>query len=65
MTNTPVRKFRADDDLWNDFGKAVEASPDAEADRAKVLRQLMRWFIGRPGARLPDRPSDSTTDHPA
>jgi hypothetical protein len=56
MANTPLRKFRADDELWDDFGNAVEASPDPEADRAKVLRQFLRWFAGRPGAELPRRP---------
>ncbi len=58
MANTPLRKFRADDPLWNAFSAAVTDSPDPEADRAKVLRQLMRWYAGLPGAELPKRPAD-------
>lgn len=50
------RKFRADKDLWDGFGEAVECGPDPEADRSKVLRQFMRWYSGEPGARLPERP---------
>lgn len=56
MANTPYRKFRADDELWDEFGRAVVASLDEEADRSSVLRQFMRWYAGRPGARLPERP---------
>lgn len=59
MANTPLRKFRADEPLWEAFSAAVEASPDPEADRAKVLRQLMRWYAGLPGAELPRRAGDA------
>jgi hypothetical protein len=62
MANTPYRKFRADDELWEDFGRAVAASPDEEADRSSVLRQFMRWYAGRTGARLPQRPDDTAQD---
>lgn len=55
MANTPLRKFRADDPLWEAFSAAVANSPDPEADRAKVLRQFMRWYAGLPGAELPKR----------
>jgi hypothetical protein len=58
MANTPYRKFRADDELWQSFGAAVEHSPDPEADMSKVLRQLVRWYAGEPGAKLPDRPAE-------
>jgi hypothetical protein len=58
MADTPLRKIRVDDELWEGFGQAVAASPDAEADRAKVLRQFMRWYRRERGARLPERPRD-------
>lgn len=51
-----LRRFRTTDELWERFGRAVEEGPDAEADRSKVLRNFIRWYIGEPGARLPDRP---------
>jgi len=53
---TPLRRFRAPDDLWERFGNAVERGPDPEADMSKVLRQLIRWYVGEPGAKLPERP---------
>lgn len=57
-TETKLRRFRTTDELWNNFEKAVEESPDPEADRSKVLRTFMRWYIGEPGAELPKRPLD-------
>lgn len=48
--------FNASDELWGRFGDAVRRSPDPEADMSKVLRQLVRWFAGEPGAELPKRP---------
>lgn len=58
MANTPFRKFRADDELWAELGRAVAASPDGEADRSAVIRQFIRWYVGRPGAQLPQRAVD-------
>jgi hypothetical protein len=37
------------------FGHAVELSPDPEADVSKVLRAFVRWYVGEPGAKLPER----------
>lgn len=53
---TEVRRFRTSDELWERFGDAVERSPDPEADMSKVLRSFVRWYVGEPGARLPERP---------
>lgn len=61
MANTPLQKFRAEKEFWDHFGDSVAASPDAEADRSKVLRQFMRWYNGERGARLPERPSTRRT----
>lgn len=52
-----VRRFRTTDDLWERFGDAVERGPDAEADMSKVLRAFVRWYVGEPGAKLPERPA--------
>lgn len=56
-TNKP-RRFIASDDLWEKFAQAVEQGPDPEADRSKILRALVRWYVGEPGAELPKRPAD-------
>ena len=53
---TEVRRFRTTDDLWESFGDAVERGPDPEADMSKVLRAFVRWYVGEPGAKLPERP---------
>lgn len=60
MAETTQRKIRIDDDLWGRFGDAVDRGPDPEADRSKVLRQLMRWYAGDPGAELPRRPESKS-----
>ena len=57
-----LRRFRTTDDLWLRFGAAVERSPDAEADRSKVIRQFLRWYCHDPGARLPERPEAPAAD---
>lgn len=42
---TSLRKLRITDDLWERFGQAVTKA-DPEADRSKVLRNLIRWYVG-------------------
>lgn len=56
-TNKP-RRFIASDEMWDEFQKAVEQAPDPEADRSKVIRALIRWYIGNPDSELPKRPVD-------
>lgn len=58
MAQNKPRRFVASDELWEKFQKAVEAGPDPEADRSKVLRTFVRWYVGEPGAELPKRPAD-------
>lgn len=54
---SPLRRFRVDDELWEAFKDAVERSPDPEADMSMVLRQMLRWYVSNPGAKLPERPA--------
>lgn len=61
---TPLHRFRADGALWEKFGEAVKRGPDPEADMSKVLRQFLRWYVGEPGAKLPERPSRLNGDNP-
>lgn len=55
-TDTALRRFRTTNDLWQRFEEAVQQA-DPEADRSKVLRNFIRWYIGEPGAKLPERPA--------
>lgn len=50
---TPQRALRIPDDEWNDLGHAAEA---AGTDRTAILRDLLQWYLRRPGAKLPARP---------
>lgn len=58
MAANKPRRFVATDELWEQFAQAVAKSPDPEADRSKVLRTFVRWYVGESGAELPKRPSD-------
>lgn len=42
MANTPLKRIRVDDDLWEDFGLATEA---LGLDRTKALVAFMRRFV--------------------
>ncbi len=53
MTNaprTPVRNIRVPDDLWDELERAARA---AGIDRPTAIRQLIAWYISRPG--MPDQ----------
>lgn len=50
-----VRALRTPDFLWNGLGKAAKSM---SSDRAKVIKQFIRWYLGYPGAELPERPCD-------
>jgi hypothetical protein len=54
---TPHRHLRAEDDVWNAFGAAVQRA--GEPDRSTVLRAFMAWYARMPGARMPQRPADA------
>jgi hypothetical protein len=51
------RQFRVPDDEWLPFDDATKAvHPTGRGARAAVLREFMRWYMRRPGAKLPSRP---------
>lgn len=53
---TRNRTIRVDADLWN---RAGDAATDAGTDRATVIKDFLRWYVGEPDAALPSR-RDST-----
>jgi hypothetical protein len=57
--DTPMRKVRVDEPLWEDFGGACAT---AKLDRSKVIRDLMAWYARHPGAKLPKRPIPHADD---
>lgn len=50
---TQHRSVRIADDDWTDL---ADRSAAAGLDRAKVINQLVGWYLRRPGAKLPTRP---------
>jgi hypothetical protein len=42
------------EELAADFDAATHA---VGSDRSNITRQLWEWFVGRPGAQLPERPA--------
>lgn len=50
-THTTNRVLRIPDDEWNDLGTAAGVR-----NRTQVIRDLVRWYLRRPGAKLPERP---------
>jgi len=53
----PIQHVRAADDDWADLDTA------SDGRRPEVVREFIRWYLRRPGSRLPDRPP--VTDWPA
>jgi recombinational DNA repair protein (RecF pathway) len=50
---TQHRSVRIEDADWND---AEAATQRMGTDRAKIINQFIRWYLRRPGAKLPERP---------
>lgn len=48
-THTTNRVVRVPDEDWADLGERA-------GNRAQVLRELIAWYLRRPGAELPKRP---------
>jgi hypothetical protein len=46
----PIQHVRAPDDDWADLDAA------SDGRRPEVIRELIRWYLRRPGSRLPARP---------
>ena len=51
---TQHRSVRIDDPEWDD---GEPAAANLGTDRSKVINQLYAWWLRRPGAKLPVRPS--------
>lgn len=51
VPKTPTRPIRIPDPEWSDFGET------AVPDRSAVVREFIRWYLRRPGAKLPARPT--------
>lgn len=63
-----ARPLRIPDDEWTPFEAATRAMrPKGRSPRTAIVREFIRWYMRRPGAKLPDRPAAgpwSTTEQP-
>jgi hypothetical protein len=50
---TPSRSMRVDDTDWQAM---AQMAAELGTDRNKLLNQLIRWYLRRPGVELPQRP---------
>lgn len=48
---TPIQHVRISQEDWDDFRAVLGRRAPS------VVRELIRWYIRRPGARLPERPT--------
>jgi hypothetical protein len=52
-----ARPLRIPDDEWTPFEQATRAiHPKGRSPRTAVVREFIRWYMHRPGAKLPKRP---------
>ncbi|GGU13173.1 hypothetical protein [Streptomyces violascens] len=52
------RQMRIPDSEWGPFEDATKAQhPTGRSPRAAVVREFIRWYLRRPGAKLPERPA--------
>lgn len=58
---TQHRSVRISDDDWRDL---LAAAKTQGSDRGTVIKELVAWYLHRPGATRPQRP-DPTTWQPA
>lgn len=51
--------MRVDDVDWQELAKMAAV---LGTDRNKLLNQLVRWYLERPGVELPPRPGEVSTE---
>lgn len=50
---TPTHPIRMDPAEWDELGSDAEFMG---TDRSELIRQLVRWWMRKPGAKCPPRP---------
>jgi hypothetical protein len=56
---TPTRPIRVDLTEWGVFGEATNAMG---RDRSAAFRAFMDWYLHKPGAKAPTRPSKAVVE---
>ena len=50
---TQHRSVRISDEDWDDLDAATGT---VRSDRGTIIKEFIRWYLRRPGAKLPERP---------
>ncbi|MFF4292182.1 hypothetical protein ACFY0N_00830 [Streptomyces vinaceus] len=61
------RRFRAPRDEWDGFEAATKTQAQhvaGKSPRGQVIREFIRWYLRRPGAKLPQRPPEGPWSTP-
>lgn len=53
---TDLQSFRLPAQLWKRFS---DVAKERGTNRSEVLRSFIRWYVGDPDAKLPERPEPS------
>lgn len=53
VAKTQHRSVRVSDEDWADLETVTHT---VASDRGTVIKQFIRWYLRRPGAKLPERP---------
>jgi hypothetical protein len=56
---TQHRSVRVPDDDWADLETTTNG---VGSDRGTVIKEFIRWYLRRPGAKLPERPERAKPD---
>lgn len=59
---TQHRSVRISDDDWRDL---LAAAKTQGSDRGTIIKELVAWYLRRPGATQPKRPDPSAWERPA
>lgn len=64
MPNAPgttPRQIRIPADEWQEFDAAAKGQ-DPPTERATLVREFIRWYLRKPGAKMPKRPLVDVAD---
>ena len=60
-----ARRVRMPDDEWEPLLQAAKVMHHTgRSPRGRVIREFVQWYLRRPGAKLPERPSAGPWSNP-
>lgn len=56
---TPLRNVRVEGAKWQGLGVAAKSQG---TNRSEVINRFIDWYLGQPGAELPERPTPAVEE---